>query len=168
MRKRTARRQTNLASTPSGYWTGGHTTHRLRFHLVWVPKYRRRVLEEAVAMRLAELLRQACEVKAWGLVEMNVQPDHVHLLLQVTPCDCIADVVQLLKGGTARILRLEFPQLEEFLSEEFLWGDSFWADGYFAETVGQQEEARVRDYIRNQRSPETGQQKAHYKRKRHP
>jgi len=128
----------------------------------------RRVLEEAVAMRLAELLRQACEVKAWGLVEMNVQPDHVHLLLQVTPCDCIADVVQLLKGGTARILRLEFPQLEEFLSEEFLWGDSFWADGYFAETVDQQEEARVRDYIRNQRSPETGHQQAHYKRKRHP
>ena len=163
MRKRQAAR-TLRPITATGHWTGAHTTHRLRFHLVWIPKYRRRVLEDAVAVRLAELLHQACEVKAWGLVELNVQPDHVHLLLQVTPCDCISDVVHLLKGGTARILRVEFPQLEEFL-----WGDSFWADGYFAETVGQQEEARVREYIRNQRSPETQTgQKAQYKRKRHP
>lgn len=92
-----------------GYWTGAHTTHRLRFHLVFVPKYRRRILEQAVAARLVELLRQACEVRAWGLVELNVQPDHVHLLLQVTPCECLADamqiLMQILKGGTARVLR---------------------------------------------------------------
>lgn len=164
MRKRTAHRQ-NTPVPAGGYWTGAHTTHRLRFHLVWVPKYRRRVLENAVAVRLEELLRQACEVKAWGLIELNVQPEHVHLLLQVTPCDCMADVMHILKGGTARILRSEFPELEEFL-----WGDSFWAEGYFAETVGQQEEARVREYIRNQRSAVTQRvpQKAHYKRKRQP
>ena len=98
-----------------------------------------------------------------GLVELNVQPDHVHLLLQVTPCDCIADVTHSLKGGTARVLRKEFPELDEFL-----WGESFWSDGYFAESVGQQEEARVRDDIRNQRSERVplGQQKAQYKRKR--
>ena len=93
MRKPRAHRQDNQGSTAGGYWTGAHTPHRLRFHLVFVPKYRRRVLEDAVAVRLGKLLRQACEVKAWGLVELNVQPDHVHLLLQVTPCDCIADVM---------------------------------------------------------------------------
>ena len=53
--------------------------------------------------------------------------------------------MQVLKGGTARVLRLEFPELEEFL-----WGDSFWGDGYFAESVGQKEEAVLRAYIRNQ------------------
>ena len=163
MRKPQARRSGRQATTASGYWTGAHTTHRLRFHLVWVPKYRRRVLEQAVAERLTELLHQACEVKAWGLIELNVQPDHVHLLLQVTPCDCIADVMHALKGGTARVLRAEFPELEEFL-----WGESFWADGYFAETVGQQEEARVRDYIRHQQASLAHPQKAQYKRKRQP
>jgi len=150
MRKRLASRAAGRAADPAacgGYWSGAHTTHRLRLHLVWVPKYRRRVLDEPVAARLSELLRRACEVRAWGLVELNVQPDHVHLLLQVTPCDSVAGVMQSLKGGTARALRLEFPHLEEFL-----WGESFWADGYFAETVGQQQEAVVREYIRHQRA----------------
>jgi putative transposase len=54
-------------------------------------------------------------------------------------------VVQILKGGTSRIIRQEFPDLEEFL-----WGDSFWADGYFAETIGNVDEEIVRKYIRDQ------------------
>ena len=145
MRKRTLSQTSGRTVTPGGYWTGAHTTHRLRFHLVFIPKYRRRVLTEPVASRLTELLRQACDVNAWGVVEINVQTDHVHLLLQLPPTDCVSDVMQSLKGGTARFLRLEFPGLREFL-----WGSSFWADGCFAETVGQQEEAVVRDYIRNQ------------------
>lgn len=74
-----------------------------------------------------------------------MQPDHVHLLLQVSPTDSVMSVMQSLKGGTARVLRAEFPELEEFL-----WGESFWSDGYFAESVGQAEEAVVRAYIRNQ------------------
>ena len=96
-------------------------------------------------------------------MELNVQPDRVHLLLQVTPCDCLADVMHALKGGTARILRVEFPELEEFLWADRFWADSFWADSYFAETVGQQEEARVRDYIRNQRA--SGTPKTRYKKR---
>lgn len=131
---------------PSEYWTGAHTTHRLRYHLVWIPKYRRRVLEGAVASRLTELLAQACEVNDWQAHELSVQPDHVHLLVQAHPRDGLPDVVQRLKGGTSRVLRAEFPALEEFL-----WGESFWADGYFAETVGTVEEDIVRRYIQNQR-----------------
>jgi putative transposase len=65
--------------------------------------------------------------------------------LQIRPPESISSVVNLLKGGTSRVLRAEFPELEEFL-----WGESFWADGYFAETVGQVEEAVVSTYIRNQ------------------
>ncbi len=97
-----------------------------------------------MAVRLLALLRQACEVNRWGLHEINVQPDHVHLLLQASPAECVSDVVGSLKGGTSRVLRSEFPGLAEYL-----WGDSFWADGYFAETVGQTGEA-VRAYIQNQ------------------
>lgn len=144
------RKQAAPTSDTSGYWTGAHTLHRLRFHLVWTPKYRRRVLGETVATRLTELLHQACEVKEWQLHELSVQPDHVHLLVQVSPTDSISSVMQSLKGGTARALRLEFPELEEFL-----WGESFWGDGYFAESVGQQEEAVLRAYIRHQHLPRT-------------
>ena len=139
------RTQAAAGSDASGYWTGAHTLHRLRLHLVWTPKYRLRVLEEPLVIRLTALLHQACEVKNWGLHELSIQPDHVHLLLQVSPGDSVANVMQVLKGGTARVLRLEFPELEEFL-----WGDSFWGDGYFAESVGQKEEAVLRAYIRSQ------------------
>jgi len=62
---------------------------------------------------------------------MKVLPDHVHLIIQFQSTECLADVIQRLKGGLSRILRKEFPELEEFL-----WGDSFWSDGYFAEIIG--------------------------------
>ena len=151
MRKWTTLKTTQQPTTPDvldGYWTGAHTTHRLRFHLVWVPKYRRRVLEEPVATRLTHLLRQACEVNRWGLEELNIQADHVHLLLQVSTKDSVMNVMQTPNGGTARVLRTEFPGLVEYL-----WGESFWSDGYFAETVCQTQEAIHRAYIRNQGLP---------------
>ena len=61
------------------YWTNAHTKHRLRVHLVWVPKYRKRVLQGQVALRLEELLRQAAQVNCWQVHELAIQPDHVHL-----------------------------------------------------------------------------------------
>ena len=69
----------------------------------------------------------------------------MHLLLQFQPRFAVSKVVNLLKGGSSRLIRKEFPDLEEFL-----WGDSFWCDGYFAESVGQTEEAVIRRYIQNQ------------------
>ena len=66
-------------------------------------------------------------------------------MIQIQASNSISDVVQILKGGTSRVIRKEFPELEEFL-----WGDSFWADGYFAESVGKVEEEVVRKYIREQ------------------
>jgi putative transposase len=131
----------------TSFWSGAHTRHRLRSHLVWIPKYRRRVLQGPIALRLEQLIRQAAEVNRWQVHEMAIQPDHVHLLLQTRPAESIASVVNRLKGGTSRVLRLEFPDLDEFL-----WGESFWADGYFAETVGTVEESKVRAYIQDQQT----------------
>ena len=128
------------------YWTGAHTTHRLRFHLVFVPKYRKRVLEGPVAARLRELIGQACEVNGWEALELAVQDDHVHLLIQVPPRYSVPAVAKILKGGTSRALRSEFPELSEFL-----WGRSFWSVGYFAVTVGVVEGQVVARYIREQR-----------------
>lgn len=78
---------------------------------------------------------------------MNIQDDHIHIVTQIQPQYSVAEVVQIFKGGTSRVIQREFPELEEFL-----WGDSFWADGYFAETVGQVNEDVVKRYIRQQRS----------------
>ena len=128
------------------YWKGNHTTHRLRYHLVWIPKYRKRVLRGKIASHLLKLFYDACEMNKWWIEEIAIQDDHVHMIIQVWPKESVAEVVQALKGGTSRIIRKEHPELEEFL-----WGDSFWADGYFAETVGQVDEEIVRKYIKEQR-----------------
>jgi putative transposase len=69
------------------------------------------------------------------------------MLVQVTPDISVAKIVQYFKGGSSRVIRKEFPELEEFL-----WGDSFWADGYFAETVGVAQEDMIKRYIREQTS----------------
>ena len=81
----------------------------------------------------------------WHIHEIAVEKDHIHMLLQINPKDSIARVVNILKGGTSRVIRAEHPELQEFL-----WGDSLWADGYFAETVGTTNEATIRKYIQNQ------------------
>ncbi len=81
----------------------------------------------------------------WQIHQINIQKDHVHLLIQVNPRDSIAHVMHYLKGGSSRIIRKGFPELEEFL-----WGDSFWSDGYFAESVGKVSEATIKNYIKNQ------------------
>jgi putative transposase len=127
------------------FWSGAHTRHRLMYHLVWIPKYRKRVLRGEIAKRLKELFLQCAEVNRWHIEELNLQPDHVHLLVQLRPDVSISRVVQLFKGGSSKVIREEFPELEEFL-----WGDSFWSDGYFVETVGRCSESAIRNYIKNQ------------------
>jgi len=129
----------------SRYWTGAHSKHRLMYHLVWIPKYRKRILQGALAERLKELFLQCAEVNNWRIDELNIQPDHVHMIVQLNPSISVSKAVQFFKGGSSRRVRLEFPKLEEFL-----WGDSFWGDGYFAETVGQCSEEMIKNYVKNQ------------------
>ena len=127
------------------YKTGSHTKYRLMYHLVWIPKYRKRILKGKLAERLSELLHECAAMNKWEVEELNIQPDHVHMMVQLQTTVSISRAVQFLKGGSSRVIRKEFPELEEFL-----WGDSFWSDGYFAETVGQKNETAIRHYIQNQ------------------
>jgi REP-associated tyrosine transposase len=115
------------------------------YHIVWIPKYRKRILQGPIAERIRELICECVEVNGWGLIELNVQKDHVHLVLRLKPNVSVSKAVQLIKGKSSRIIRREFPQLEEFY-----WGDSFWGDGFFAETVGQVLLERIREYVQNQ------------------
>ena len=129
----------------SRYWTGSHTKHKIRLHLVWIPKYRKRVLRGKIAIRLKQLMYEACRINRWWIEELGIAHDHIHVMIQIKPSESVSEVVQLLKGGTSRVIRKEFPELEEFL-----WGDSFWADGYFAESIGKVDEEIIRKYIHDQ------------------
>ena len=99
------------------YWTGAHSKHRLQVHLVFVPKYRRRVLLGKVAVRLRSLLYEAAEANRWWISEMNVQRDHVHVLMQYRADESVAGVAQKLKWGSSLYLRREYPELEEWTWE---------------------------------------------------
>jgi putative transposase len=127
------------------YWTGAHTKHKLMIHLVWLPKYRKRILKGKLAERTKELLELCAEANGWKIEEVNVQLDHVHLVVQFVPHISVSKMMQLFKGKSSRILRKEFPELEEFY-----WGDSFWSDGYFAETVGNHSLEAIKQYVKNQ------------------
>ena len=127
------------------YWVGAHSKHRLMYHIVWIPKYRKRVLKGAIASRVSELLYQCAYVNRWRIEELNIQNDHVHVLVQLRQNVSVSQVVQRFKGGSSKKIREEFPELEEFL-----WGNSFWCDGYFVESVGRLNEEAIRRYIINQ------------------
>jgi putative transposase len=129
------------------FWQNSHTFHRYCIHFVFVPKYRRRVLQGEVALRIRQLFFECCEVNDWFIHEIEVMPDHLHVLIQLRPDVAPAKAAMFLKGGSSRKLRKEFPELEEFL-----WGDSFWQDGYFMETIGRMDEKVMREYIQNQKT----------------
>ena len=127
------------------YWTGAHTKHRNMYHLVWLPKYRRKVLKGRVKIKVEEVLRQCADVNRWEIQELNIQVDHVHLLIQLPPSISVSDAVQRLKGLSSRVVREELPEIKQYL-----WGKDFWADGFFSETVGYCSEETILNYIRNQ------------------
>ena len=132
------------------YKTGSSTKHRVLVHLVWCPKYRRRILRGKIARRINELFTQCCEMNDWEIHELGIQHDHIHMLIQINPRESIAKVVNLIKGGSSRVIRQEFLELEEFL-----WGDSLWCDGYFVETIGSKNESVIKKYIRSHNKSST-------------
>ena len=127
------------------YWVGAHTKHRVMYHIVWLPKYRKRVLKGVIAKRIRELLYECADANRWRIDELNIQQDHVHMIVQLRPDVSVSWAVQLFKGKSSRIMRREFPELTEFF-----WGKSFWCEGFFVETVGHVDLAKIRDYVRNQ------------------
>ncbi len=127
------------------YWHGAHTKHRHMYHLVWLPKYRKKILGGAVKDRLYELLKESAEVNGWEVQELNVQIDHVHMVIQLPPSIAVSKVMQLFKGISSKMLRTELPEIKKML-----WGADFWSDGYFSETVGYCDEKMILNYVRNQ------------------
>ena len=121
-----------------------HVKWECKYHLVILPKYRKKVLYGSLRRRIGEILRDLCRQKDVELVEGNALPDHIHMLLSVPPKYSIAMTVGYLKGKSAvRIHR------ELLKAKGTLLGRSFWARGYCVSTVGFDEQA-VRRYIQEQ------------------
>jgi len=112
----------------------------LGLHLVWCPKYRRRILGGRVAARCGELLEQIAAERGWQVVAKEVIPDHVHLVVRVGPTDAPAQVVRAFRGRTARVVIAEFPYLRNRAKVS-------WSPSYFAASVGYVSESTVRGYI---------------------
>lgn len=124
------------------YRKGNHTVHDIKYHFVWITKYRYHVLKGPIAHRLRELLRQGCESRDMTIIKGAIRPDHVHLLISCPPQLSPSKIVQYLKGRSSRLIQDEFTQLKQRY-----WGQHLWARGYFCGTVGTVTDEMIREYI---------------------
>jgi len=128
----------------TNYRKGGHTVFDIKFHLVWITKYRYKILKGIIGKRLIELLKQGCEAKDIVIVKGHVSPDHVHMFVSVPPSLSVSDVAKYLKDRSSHLLQDEFPELKKKY-----WGQHLWAREYFCATVGTVTEEMIKQYIEN-------------------
>jgi putative transposase len=127
------------------YNLGAHTKTDLKAHLVWVPKYRKRVLTGQVAVRLRDVLRQIAVEHELNIITGKVASDHVHMFINYKPIHNISKVMQWLKGISSRIILGEFPHLKKIF-----WGRHFWSRGYLAVSSGNITDEMIQSYIDEQ------------------
>ena len=125
------------------------TLWHCQYHIVWVPKYRYRVLRDKIAQEISSCIRSFSEQKATEIVELNIQYDHVHLLVFVPPKLSISDYVGTIKGRTAIRVLNKFKHLKK----KPYWGNHLWARGYCVDTVGLDAEM-IRKYVKYQEAVE--------------
>ncbi|MBR2668214.1 MAG: IS200/IS605 family transposase [Solobacterium sp.] len=136
----------------SEYRSTETTVYCCRYHVIFCPKYRRKVLREPIAQRFKEIVLSMQEEQNFYVLEMEVMPDHVHLLLDVDPTIGINILVSRIKGKTAHILNREFPELERKLP-------TLWTRSKFIATVGSVSLDVVKKYIEDQKTNESRRKK---------
>ena len=127
------------------YRKTSHATYDIKYHLVWITKYRKSVITGKVAERTRELLRMICKNNDVEILSGHVSKDHIHLLVSVPPYLSVSKLVQYLKGSSSHKLQMEFKELNKQY-----WGRHLWARGYFAATTGNVTDEILMEYIRTQ------------------
>ncbi len=117
--------------------------YNLNYHLVWCPKYRRKILTCAVATRTAEILKEVAAKWKLEIIAQEVMPDHIHLFVSAPPRFSPAKLAQLFKGTTSYVLRLEFPKLKKKIRK----AGTLWSPGYYVGTAGHVSSETIRRYI---------------------
>jgi len=126
-----------------------HTVWECKYHIVWVPKNRRKIIYGKLRKELGKILRRLCEYKGVEAVEGTLCTDHIHLCLSIPPKYSVSTIVGYLKGKSAMMIFEQFSRLKRNFK-----GHSFWARGYYVSTVGL-DEAKIRRYIKNQQETDT-------------
>ena len=130
-----------------------HCAYRCQYHIVWIPRYRYKVLVDGVQdyllLKMDEVRKYHPEIE---YVERNIQPDHIHIIVSFPPKYSIAKVVQLIKSNTSRDLYKKF----QFLRERYYGRGGIWSVGYYVSTVGL-DEATIKRYVQYQEKEDLGQ-----------
>ena len=131
------------------YRRSAHAVYEVKYHFIWCPKYRFRILDGELKLWLQKAISEVCEALDVLIVEGHVAKDHVHLCVSAPPKLSPALIVQKIKGQTSERIFREFPQLTKRY-----WGQHFWARGYFVSTVGI-DETTLKKYIKEQSDDDT-------------
>jgi putative transposase len=125
------------------YQRDEHRVHLIVYHLVWTPKRRKAVLVGAIARDCKALIEQKCAEQGWAVLELAIQPDHVHLFVRCWPITSAAEVVKECKGLTSHELRDKYPALKKL--------PSLWTRSYFAATAGHVSSEVIQRYLAAQK-----------------
>jgi len=126
--------------------SSAHSVYSLHYHLVVVIKYRRKALyDEAIRERLKQIIWSLADELGIEILAQEPAEDHHHILFTATPTTNLSNIVNVIKGVTARRLRQEFPQ-----TKKLLWGDSFWSNSYFIASTGQVSLDVLMQYVESQ------------------
>ena len=121
-----------------------HSRWRCKYHIVFAPKYRRQVIYKEIKRDIGTILRKLCEVKGVEIIEAELCPDHVHMLVSIPPSMAVASFVGYLKGKSSLMI------FDRHANLKYKYGNRhFWARGYYVDTVGKNEK-KIAEYIRQQ------------------
>ena len=127
------------------YKSNNNVVYSCKYHVVWCPKYRRKVLSGQIEARLKDVFKEQSLSIGVDIIEMEVMPDHVHLLLEVDPQYGIHKAIKQLKGYSSFVLRNEFPELKTKIP-------TLWTNSYFVSTVGGAPLEEIEKYIESQKT----------------
>ena len=127
------------------YRRSSHTVYDIKYHLVWITKYRKPILRGDIAERARDLIREICKSKDVEIIRGHVSKDHVHIFVSVPPHLSVSQLVQSIKGKTSRKMLMEYKSL----SRAF-WGRHMWARGYFVASSGNVTDEVIMKYIEDQ------------------
>ena len=127
------------------YRKTSHSTYDFKYHIVWITKYRKKILSGVVAERVRELLRGICKEHDVEIIRGHVSQDHVHVFVSVPPHLAISKLVQYMKGKSSYKMLQENKQLSKMF-----WGRHLWGRGYFVATSGNVTDEVILEYIKNQ------------------
>lgn len=127
------------------YKSNNNISYSCKYHIVWCPKYRKKVLVGAVEKRLKQIVKEVSTELKCDLIEIECDKDHIHLLVEVDPQFGVHKYVKRVKGRSSKILREEFPELKKKIP-------TLWTNSYFVSTVGGAPISIVKQYIESQKT----------------